>query len=100
MGRLYIYLSVCLSLSLSVCLSLSLSGQIKVVSTRLIIYVIYHFLYQSMIVFQASRRVVESGPAEVSGECRRHERGIPPLVRGLGDLPDKMFELSTPVRAF
>ena len=57
---------------------------------------------------QAHRRVVESGPAEASGKCRRHESGegtrgwSPPLVSGgrVGDLPEKIFELSMPVRSF
>ena len=37
---------------------------------------------------QARRLVVESGPAKISGECRRHEKGestgggFPPLVSG------------------
>ena len=58
---------------------------------------------------QARRRVMESGPAEVSDECWRHERGggggggehergISSGVRGSS--PEKIFELSTPVRAF
>ena len=49
---------------------------------------------------------MESGPAEVSGECRRHESGAErergtPLVRGIrGISPENIFELSTPIRAF
>ena len=57
---------------------------------------------------QTRRRVVESGPAEVSGECRRHERGestrggISPSHKegGRGVSPEKIFELSTYVRVF
>ena len=47
---------------------------------------------------------MESGPAEVSDECRKHKRGentrgnFPPLVSG--GSPEKIFELSTPLRAF
>ena len=47
---------------------------------------------------QARRLVVESGPAEISGECRRHEKGestgggFPPLVSGwFGGFPPRKF---------
>ena len=47
---------------------------------------------------QGRRRVFKSGPAEEIIECRRHERGggehergSPPLVRGIGGLPRENF---------
>ena len=33
-------------------------------------------------------------------ERRGHERGMPHLVRGFGDLPEKYFELWLPICAF
>ena len=49
---------------------------------------------------QGRRRVFKSGPAEEIIECRRHERGTPPLVRGLGGLTRENFEFLTLLCAF
>ena len=49
---------------------------------------------------QGRRRVFKSGPAEENIECRWHERGTPPLVRGLGGLPQEIFEFLALLCAF
>ena len=40
---------------------------------------------------QGRRRVFKSGPAEEAIECRSHERGRAPLVRGVWGLPWDFF---------
>ena len=50
--------------------------------------------------FQGRRRVFKSGPAEETIECRRHERGIPLSLGGLGCLPRENFESLARLCAF
>ena len=82
--------------------------QVRVTTARVIINTVYLLHGQVLEVVTSAkylagrRRVVESGPAEVSGECQRYESrgggggkstkgGFPPLVRGFGWFPPRKF---------